>query len=523
MKPNRAVVAAFVFRWLMLLVGAAIGCYCDAAPASANEGSLTQVYLVQTSGWMEPFYADKGSEFRQILVSMIDSTQLAGIDVVLATFNQEGQIPGQHSPEVVFQGAYDKSAVADKVDSIAPPRRPDGKYADSDFFGAIKGTVLDVLQGHQGIIWMITNNKDSPNNSSEVREHTAAFYDYLRKSAPITKIVAFPIRMAVHGPHYDEKGFIIYGIAYGKLAARALDFLVGQDKPVRRLFVQPPVRIKPLNVDPLRLELTEQSRGNIAASLEDGILTVRHVPGGSGAELVFSGNLINTYYPQQIDTAKLSVTAVPAGGSVPFEAKIIPASISHLPPGAALKGVSIAVKFSPHARSSIFQDHAIADGFLVIKLSDAALVLGSDFIERMNSVFGVDLLAKEQATVSPGSLPEIMFDYQKVSSATTMIPVRLVYDYSPWPLLLASGGGLVLLAVLGGLGILLVMPRRYAVRVGGSTVQVRLRPFEARVLQGASGIRARVRGALFGTPTVEELSDHEASEGPKGEPRSRAN
>ena len=43
--------------------------------------------------------------------------------------------------------------------------------------------------------------------------------------------------------------------------------------------------------------------------------------------------------------------------------------------------------FCTGGRSSIFQDHVEADGYLVIKLSNATLTLGPDFVERMKDVF----------------------------------------------------------------------------------------------------------------------------------------
>jgi hypothetical protein len=490
-------------------------CLCGAASADgggdANRAgpSLSQVYLIQNSGWMEPFYADQGSQFRTIVTSLIDSTQLVGVGTIVATFNQGGQISGHPSPEMIFSGPYDQSKVATIVGNIQPPRRSDGKYADSDFFGALTGTITSALSGHQGIIWMITNNKDSPNNSQEVVANTQKFYDDLRGSEFIRRIVAFPIRMRVHGPHYDEHGFIIYGIAYGDQAARALNFLIADGQPIRKIFTAPPVRLKPLDQDPLKLQLTAQASGQTVAALENGILTIRHIPSSSDTHIVLTGDLVNSYYPQQVEQAQLSATGAPINGVIPFEAHLSPEAIQNLPPGGALKGVSIDLHFAPVRRSSIFQDHVEADGYLVIKLSNATLTLGSDFVERMKDVFGIDLLVRDQRSMKANGLPAVFFDYQRVNAASTVIPVRLVYDFSTWPLILAVCAGLALLALLGGAAFLLVMPRKYSVRIGGSNVQVRLRPFETRVVQGGNGVRANVRGSLFGPPSVQPItSDH---------------
>jgi hypothetical protein len=138
-------------------------------------------------------------------------------------------------------------------------------------------------------------------------------------------------------------------------------------------------------------------------------------------------------------------------------------------------------------------------------------------MDRMKDVFGVDLFARDQSAMPANGLPAVFFDYQRVNAATTAIPVRLIYDFSPWPLILTVCAGIFLLALAGGGGLLAVMPRKYTVRVGGSNVQVRLRPFEQRTVQGGSGARATVRGSLFGAPSVQPLGQE--AEPASGKPK----
>jgi len=477
------------------------------AQQTSSRPELTQVYLVQNSGWMEPFYADRGSQFRSVVTSLIESTRIEGVDVIVATFNQNGQIPGHTSPEQVFAGPYDRERIGSVITAIEPPRRPDGKYADSDFFGALNGTANDLTGGRQAIIWMITNNKASPNNSQEVIQNTGKFYASLRDTEQFRKIVAFPIRMQVHGPHYNEFGFIVYGIAYGELASKALSFLIADDQPVRKFFTDPPVRVKPLDQDPLRLELTAQSLEPVDAALEQGVLTLRHVPGSSESEVRLIGRLVNSYYPQEIQAAVLSAGSSATAGAPSIDAQISPKSIQGLPPRATLGDVVLDLRIPAVRRSSIFQDHAQAQGYLYIRLSDARLGLGRDFVSRMKDVFGINLLMRDQKQAEASQLPEVFFDYQRVKSATTAVPIVVVYDFSPWPLILASVGGILVLGLLGGGGVLAVLPRAYSVRVGSSTVKVKLRPFEERIVQAPSGVRAKVRGPLLGKPAVEVLGN----------------
>ena len=130
---------------------------------------------------------------------------------------------------------------------------------------------------------------------------------------------------------YDEHGFIIYGIAYGDQAARALNFLIADSQPIRKLFTAPPVRLKPLDQDPLKLQLSTQTSGQTVATLENEILTIRHIPSSSDAHIVFTGNLVNSYYPQQVERAQLSAVGAPINGVTPFEVHLSPETISTCP------------------------------------------------------------------------------------------------------------------------------------------------------------------------------------------------
>jgi hypothetical protein len=494
------------------LIGAVLALWMGCAlftAATAETADIAQVYLVQNSGWMEPFYADRKSQFRTVVSLLVEKTQLPGGRALIATFNQNGQIPGHSSPERIFSGTYDRAAAEQAIAQISPPHRPDGKYADSDFYGAMMGAISGLLGGRQGIIWMVTNNKASPNNSAEVLANTKKFYDGLRGADAIARIIAFPIRMPVHGPNYDERGFIIYGIAYGDVAARSLDALVAAGQPIRQVFKAPPVRLKPLDQDPMKLELTAQSDSGMTATLENGALVIRHIP-ARGASFSLNGSLTNSYYPQQIASARLETVATPVKGVIPFVAALTPAEVQDLAPGGTIKDIRLNLKFNPIVRPTIFRDHEQVEGSLLIKLNDANLTLGGAFVAQMKDVFGIDMLVHEQRSLQTNGLPNVFFDYRQVNAATTVVPVVLVYDFSPWPAILAFGVGGLVLVLLGGGAFLLAKPRTYTVHIGGSRVQVRLKPFEQRVVQNTVGQRAGVRGSLFGAPTVALVEDKNA-------------
>src|SRR5688572_22027725 len=114
--------------FVLTLFGPAAGL---AAKGPVNE--IRQVFLVQNSGWMEPFYVDASSPLRPFVYNLVSKSNLKGVPVVVASFNQEGQVAGRHSPEILFEGPFEKSGVRDAIDRIDLPRKKSGAYADADF------------------------------------------------------------------------------------------------------------------------------------------------------------------------------------------------------------------------------------------------------------------------------------------------------------------------------------------------------------------------------------------------------
>ena len=185
-----------------------------APPARAAVPSL---YLVQTSGWMEPFFTDRASPFKPLLQALIDASHTGR--TLVADFNQDGQVPGHRSPEVLYDGPFAPGPVNAAVGALALAARPGGRLADADFDGALARALDTVLDGKPGIVWVVTNNKNSRNNSSEIDRNTRDFAEMIRSSPYLPYVVAYPVRMPVTGRQYTERGLIIYAIAYGEDAA----------------------------------------------------------------------------------------------------------------------------------------------------------------------------------------------------------------------------------------------------------------------------------------------------------------
>lgn len=482
-----------------LLTAFAITCLLSAG-ASA-QGTVRQVYLIQNSGWMEPFYLDPASKFTDLVKAFVDASELAGVPVTVATFNQDGQLADRPSPRVLYTGAYDKAGIEAAVDRIGMPRRANGKYTDADFSGALQAALTRLLGGSEGIIWMFTNNKNSPNNSQEVVANTRAFYQTLRTSPFIPEIVSLPIRMPVTGPSFHENGFIIYGIAYGDTAKRALDVIVAKGNPVSRLFTDPPVQLKPLAPESVELRLAMQSVGETAtASIQEGVLVVDNLPGDQQNALTLTGTLTNVAYPKKIASARLrTIWQSRDGGTV--DMTVSPDTITDLAYGATSQPVAFTVSLPPVARPAglggYLKTESIVDGTLYIVLNDLDFALDDTFVEKISALSAGDLLGEGQEKVVDEKLPDIFFDFRQIRQSTNTVPIRMIVHHSLLPLYAAAGGGVLAIAALG-FGLALAMrPRTQTVEVGGLSQKLTLKPGQSASINGLDGQTYVVTGRRF--------------------------
>ncbi|SJZ54994.1 hypothetical protein SAMN05428963_101252 [Consotaella salsifontis] len=484
---------------------------CAFVPEAAQaQAQIREVYLVQNSGWMEPFYTDSRSQFRGLIESLVEVTRLNRVPISIATFNQNGQIPGVASPNVVYSGEYSAADVSQAVRSISLPRRPNGKYADADFFGALNNTLKEVLQGEEGVIWMITNNKNSPDNDQDVLKNTQGFYDLLRNSDFITRIVAYPLRMKVTGEHFSESGFIIYGIAYGQTAARALDVLLGTGAPIHGLFNDPAVFLKPIAPESVELVLSMQEVGEgITAHMESGVLVIDDLPGSQENVVQLTGRLKNVAYPKRIATAQISSGWSGTSGSSPVIAAD-PSTIDGLAYGAVSDPVTFQIALPavhrPAGLSGLLQSESVIDGRLQIALNNLDYDLDDAFVDKAAAVFGGDMLGQGQRRLVDQQLPDIFFDFRNVSQSVSEVPVRLIVRFSLLPL---YGAVAILALILAGGGLLFWLRshvRTATVLAGGMRQSLSLRPGQSVEVDGADGNRYRVTGRLLKTHSVSPLN-----------------
>ena len=63
-----------------------------AAPAFAASHGVSHIFLVQNSGWMDPFFTDPSSQYKPLVTELVMAATQPGDLMVLASFKQS--LPG---------------------------------------------------------------------------------------------------------------------------------------------------------------------------------------------------------------------------------------------------------------------------------------------------------------------------------------------------------------------------------------------------------------------------------------------
>lgn len=463
---------------------------------------LRRVYLIQNSGWMEPFFTDVDSKLRPLAIALIQATSAEDQDIVIASFNQSGAIAGESSPKVVYKGKARPEDVKKAISFIDLPKRSDGKFADADFEGALNATLSEVLNRQPAIIWMITNNKNDPNNSPDVIAHTKGFYHLLRDHPGIKRVIAFPVTMPTQGRYFREGGLMIYALSFGQTTDKLLEQITAS-AGMKNLFTKPPVRIKPLGEQPVIFEPTAVLTSGVEARIDEGSLILTGLESlKNGGILSIKGRLNSNYYPQEIKCAKLTMDWANFGKSkVPeLPNKISPTSVSNLPPGGVIDNVQIDIQVPPlpslWSADTLLSNGYELSGVLRITLNELKVSLSPDFERHMNSIFGL------------GQLPEIFYPDKDIKTAQTLLPVRMTILYPVWPLAVALVVFILLLVVAIAGIILLNREKCYKVEVDGQLVNVDVKPFKTKAIYSAKGEKtAELRGSLIGKPQIKPIND----------------
>jgi hypothetical protein len=488
------------------------------AGAARAEVPARHLFLIQDSGWMEPFLTAEGSPFRPLVEALIAATGSPGGTVTIAAFDQDGQVPGRASPRILYEGPYRADRIRAAVAALDLPRKAGGRaYADADFHGALLGGIKAGLHGAEGVIWMITNNKNAPDNSPEVARNTEAFYATLRSSTAITRIIAHPVRMPLKGRNFSEAGFVVYGIGYGAGGGQALGAALAAPG-LRALFSHPPVPLKPVPAGALTLSFDRIDGGGLRAGLENGVLVVRGADAAGGTTLRITGHLENGLYPQRVAAATLGLRwSELAAGAGLAQAAVTPETVVDLAPGSRSAPLTVTLTLPPIRRppglAGFVATRQDVDGTLTLRLTGLRLALDPAFLERVRPIFGSSLFAADQPAGSAATdgieerLPGLFRDYRGVSEAAISLPVRIETAFSPWPLAAASGGALALAGAASLCAATLQRARLYTVTLGGHTKRVSLKPFRSAVLRAPDGGRWRVRARLWGAASATRLME----------------
>lgn len=479
-----------------LMAGVLFGTY---SVPSLADAVVPQVFLVQNSGWMLPFYDDPNSKFKGLVTELSDRIrQYGGGQQIVASFNQTW---GENkSPRLYFKGD-DQNKTHEAIQSIQVAQKP-GKssYADTDFKEAIIGAIRDFSPGQSCLIWIVTNNKNSPDNSTETVQKNKEFYRFLLESNEIRRIVAFPYPMKVRSkliPSYQSSGLMIYAMAYGDPADQVLQKMLALNAP----FGKQSARLKPLDSEALTFvpKGVRGGGGAQASLLSDHKTLVLSFDAASkpdSTEIV--GQFRNDFYPYDIRSASISMTAGFKGGKEGITAQLSGNKIDGIPTGGVSPEIAVKISVppipSPWDTDVILGSGYKAAGIIRFDLENQQLEISPSFIKAMAEIFPDD------------PLPELFFSNRLAKHSSTTQPLLIQVAYPSWPLLVV--GTIVLLIAGGGVGSFVALRREkiYKVSVDGVQKSYGLKPFGEVAIKGSSGERIGVlkRGLGKAVPMLDK-------------------
>ncbi len=466
------------------------------ALGSVHAQATSHVFLVQNSGWMEPFYADPASPYKALVTEVVQAAMAPGDALVLAAFNQSQ--PDAPSPRALLaqKGKPDRAKMRAVLGPLAVAKKPgSAALADTDLGEAVGSAIDSALAGKPGLVWLFTNNRNSPNNDQATARRNREFYQLIHGGTAIGKALAFPLQMPVQGRHYRANGLMVYVFAVQPQGVRELDALLASGR-LRQVITELPARLKPLDQDTVRLvpARVESTPGVQYSVLPDGRLRADVDANAKGVPPAarITWRLENAIYPYTIASAHIAAQASLAG-----EAKTISLGsdeVKGLAPGKPqplasalqLPVANLPDGWSLAALSSAGSAHVLP-GRIDVQLSGQRLELSQAFRQRMAELF-------------PGDpLPDIFTPPAKLQDARAALPVEVRLQYGAGPLLALLGGVLVLLAAGAAALVAGTRGRKVVVTVDGEQRTVRTKAGTTLPLYDRSGAEvARLRSTLFG-------------------------
>lgn len=482
-------------RVILRMLGA-VTALALAAPLQA--AGIQQAFLVQNSGWMEPFYTDQQSQLKALVGAVAQAASAPDDQLFLLAFSQSSG--GNVSPALLGQGRGAAAINAQLAPLGLARKGKGGALADTDFQEAVTKTITGPFRSASGIVWIFTNNKNSPNNDSQTAERNRDFYRLLHLEPSITKTLVFPLRMPVQGKLYSAKGLMVYALAYGQPAADALTRIQAEGR-LSTVLTRAPARLKPVDQDAVRIvPQSVKNSPNVHASLgRDGRTIVLDVEAASLVpQVVLQASLQNMFFPYVIDNA--TVRAALAGQPAPL--RVTPDTIKGLQPGASqsvevrfdLPMAQIPSPWSAQALSAMGKQ-VLLPMTATVGLADQRLALSTGFATELQELFPGDPIS--EVFTPPDSV--------RASQATVPLLVRIQYPLLP--VLLIIGAILLLVLAFVLFGLLGTRSKRYRVVVDGVARQVVLKPFKSVVIKddGGRDIGELKRG--LGKPSIVRVAD----------------
>lgn len=459
--------------------------------------AVQQAYLVQNSGWMEPFYADPQSQFKPLVAAVANAAAGPGDRVHVLAFSQSSG--SNVSPRLLGEGTGAK-AVAGWVAPLALARKDSRALADTDFREAVTKTISQTFKSRPGIIWIFTNNKNSPGNDPATAARNRDFYRLLHLEPSITRTVVFPLRMPVEGKLFAAKGLMVYGLAYGKEAGEELNRMVAGGR-LAKVLSHPPARLKPVDQDGVRIvPQSVLNTPNVTASMGSDKRTL--VLDVDAAKLVpevrMKASLQNVFYPYVIARASVDGQLHTSAGKSALT--VLPAAVANLAPGAS-QAIEVNFKLpleqvpSPWSRQAIaaMGKQVIMPMTVSLGLADQRLTLPDTFKTEMDDLFPGDPLS------------EVFVPPDSVRSSTALVPMVVRVQYPLTPVLVMVGSLLVLLLALASFGLLAAKSTRYPIVVDGVRRSVVLKPFKSLAIKTEDGELIGEIKRAFGRPQVSSV------------------
>ena len=456
-------------------LGSAMGV---ALPAHAS--GMQQAFLVQNSGWMEPFYTDPASQLKALVAAVAAATTTPEDKVFTLAFSQSNST--NPSPALLGQG-QGAADLARHLGPLAVARKGSGAaLADTDFQEAVTKTITGPFKAAPGILWIFTNNKNSPNNDAQTAERNRDFYRLLHLEPSITKTLVFPLKMPVQGKLYAAKGLMVYALAYGQPAAAALDRIMAEGR-LTRVLTHVPARLKPVDQDAVRiLPETVKNSVNISASLGPDRRTL--VLDMDAAQLVptvaLRASLENLFYPYVIRSASVDAVLLASGQRTAVQ--VNPAAVQGLQPGArqpvdvsfSLPMAQVPSPWSAQALAAMGKQ-VLLPMTVEIALSGQRLGLSEGFAEELRELFPGDPIS------------EVFTPPESARASTARVPLLVRIQYPLLPVLLLVGTLLALVGGVAALGLMSGRSKRYELMVDGVKRNVVLKPFASLAIKDGEG------------------------------------